>query len=200
MKAYRYCEGCGIGLGKEQWFRANHCSQCGTQIYKEEQLGSPLAGSLENSETALRSYELPESISKPLMGVGRAVGAHPILCSMGAVGAGVAGLMLAPLVLAAGQTIMMLGGVVGGVSLLAGFNSYDPVFKEGISLGVKMLGVGALVIGAGYVLLGASGLSVAGGLSLGVYTGTKLIIQGVRARQQLVKGQNLLEMNVADLP
>jgi len=134
---------------------------------------------------------IPSVAVRPLEVAVGALKHHPVLCSMGAVGAGIAGFIVAPFVMAAGQIIMVLGGVVGGVSLFSGANSGDPVFDDGVALGVKMLGAGAVVYGASYVLLGAAGLSVAGGVGL-AFTGAKAIAGVVKERRRLVQGDNLM--------
>ena len=193
MKPYRYCEGCGIGFAKQQWYRSNHCTRCGSSICKEEHFYEDSGESFESPGSATLDRMIPSVAAGPLEVAVGALKHHPVLCSMGAVGAGVAGIMVAPFVMAAGQTIMVLGGVVGGVSVFAGANSGDPSFEEGVVLGVKMLGVGALVYGASYALLGAAGLSVAGGVGLGAFTGAKVIAGVVKERRRLVQGNNLME-------
>ena len=192
MKAYRYCEGCGIGFAKQQWYRSNHCTQCGSRICKEEYFSEDSGTSYESPGSAILDRMIPSVAVRPLEVAVGALKHHPVLCSMGAVGAGVAGFIVAPFVMAAGQIIMVLGGVVGGVSLFSGANSGDPVFDDGVALGVKMLGAGAVVYGASYVLLGAAGLSVAGGVGLGAFTATKAIAGVVKERRRLVQGNNLM--------
>ena len=192
MSVYRYCEGCGIGFAKEQWFRSNHCTRCGSRILKEEYFCEDSGESPGSLGSATLDRMIPSVAARPLEVAVGALKHHPALCSMGAVGAGIAGFMVAPMVMVAGQSIMVLGGVVGGVSLFAGANSCDPVFDDGVALGVKMLGAGALVYGASYALLGAAGLSIAGGVGLGAFTATKAIAGVVKERRRLVQGNNLM--------
>ncbi len=101
--------------------------------------------------------------------------------------------MVAPLVIVAGQAIMVLGGVVGGVSLFVGANSDDPAFDDGVGLGVKLIGAGALILGTGYVIAGVGGVAIVGGVGLGGYTGVKAITRAVKEQRQLVQGNNLIE-------
>lgn len=200
MKAYRYCEGCGIGFSKNQWLRSNHCTQCGSSIFKEDLLFENSADPQSDPSMEIMDHKVPSKLAKPLSAVGQAVSTHPLLCSSGAIGVGAGALLAAPLVMAAGQSIMVVGGLIAGVSWLLGSDSYDPAFEDGMKLGVKIMGVGALVFGSSYLLLGVGGLSVVAGVGLGGFTGAKAITKAVKERRKLVKGDNLMEEVQGELP
>jgi hypothetical protein len=153
--AYRWCEQCGYGLSQEQYNRANYCGMCGANISKDAR-GMPVrdgpSGGLESM--------MPASAARHLQAVGDVFMNHPVFCSVGAIGVGAVGIALAPLLIVAGQSIMVLGGIVAGVSGYANHKSYNNEYGAGVKLGVGMLVAGAVVYGSSYVLLGASGLAV----------------------------------------
>ncbi len=186
MSAHRWCEKCGIGLTRQQWIEANFCRMCGAQIQKDTggMPGLGLIGKLESM--------VPVSAARHLQAIQSAIVEHPVASALGAVGVGAAGIAVFPLLLVAGQSIMVLGGIVAGVSGYLDSKSYDDEYAGGVRLGLQAVAVGALVYGSGYVLLGAGGLAVVGGVGLGGYAGVKAIM-GRRSKQIITKVPLLLE-------
>ena len=185
---YRYCEQCSAGLTQEQWERALYCCMCGKAICKDSCVMPARASPMGELESMI-----PVRAVRPLQVVGEAISAHPVACSLGAIGAGVAGIAVAPLALVAGQTIMVLGGIVAGVSGYANSKTYNGEYDAGVKLGVNMLVAGAVVYGSSYVLLGAGGVAIAGGLGVGAYSGVKAIAGRRKLKRITVREPLLLE-------
>jgi len=177
---------CGIGLTRQQWIEANFCRMCGAQIQKDTggMPGLGLIGKLESM--------VPVSAARHLQAIQSAIVEHPVASALGAVGAGAAGIAVFPLLLVAGQSIMVLGGIVAGVSGYLDSKSCNDEYAGSVRLGLQALAVGALVYGSGYVLLGAGGLAVVGGVGLGGYAGVKAIMDR-RNRRITISEPLLLE-------
>ena len=185
MDTYRWCEQCGTKMDYQRWFRANYCYKCGAELRKEPYVW-------RNQQEPIKVGVIPASAVRHLQVAGEAFKKHSGSCSAIAIGAGVAGLVLAPLAMAAGQTIMVLGGIVALASGYAGTKYNDDELGSGVKLGVSLLGVGALVYGSSYVLLVAGGMSVVSGIGLGAYTGVKAISKVVKSNRRIVNGRLLL--------
>ena len=191
MNEYRWCEQCGAKMDYQIWFRANYCQLCGTPLRKETYVWSARQEPQEQRVRVGVSTKLPASAVRQLQATGVLVSNHPIACSLGAIGVGAAGIVLSPLAMAAGQSIMIVGGIVVGVSGYVASKYGGDELTIGMKLGAGILAAGAIVYGSGYVLLGVGGLSVASGIGLGAYAGVKAISRRSRAKR-VVAGEPLL--------
>ena len=187
MNEYRWCEQCGAKMDYQIWFRANYCQLCGTPLRKEPYRWS---NAQREQQESSKVGVIPASAVRHLQVAGMIVKDHPVACSLGAIGVGAAGIVVAPLAMAAGQGIMILGGIVAGVSGFANSNGHD--FDNGVKLGLGMLAAGAVVYGSGFVLLGAGGVSIAAGVGGTAYAGVKAITKAVKSNRRIV-GPLLLE-------
>ncbi|VGO14441.1 hypothetical protein PDESU_03002 [Pontiella desulfatans] len=69
--------------------------------------------------------------------------------------------------------------------------NYGTPCGAGSTFGLGMAGVGVLVYGSSFVLMGAGGVAVATGLGLGAYSGVKAIA-GMRQSKQIINHEPLL--------
>ena len=181
MKAFRYCEQCSAGLSQEQWERALFCCMCGTVIQKDSRSMPVRDGPPEMLESMV-----PAGAVKPLQAIQTAIVKYPVASALGSVGAGAAGLILSPLAMAAGQGLVMAGGVL----LLFGLITKA---EFGLKYGALLVVAGTCVYGSGYLLLGAGGVAVTAGIGLGCYSGVKAIVGMRKLKRITVKEPLLLE-------
>ncbi|MDF7826986.1 hypothetical protein P4B35_23380 [Pontiellaceae bacterium B12227] len=179
-----YCSWCGVEIGREQWRQAVYCCHCGKTLMKGAMLGG--GSSVIPSRSA--------GTRRVMSALGAARGTiqnHPVLSSVGSIGIGAAGIVASPFLILAGQWIVGLG--VGAILLgyVAESALQDGQYKDGMKLGVRMVGAGAVVCGAGYALLGAGVVTALFGVGLGVFTGVKAYV-GYRQMKQVLAAQPLL--------
>jgi hypothetical protein len=116
-----------------------------------------------------------------------------VVCSLGTVVVGAMGIAVAPLLIATGQALGVAGVLV---ALLCGFltSGANSEYETGVKLGLIMAAAGAVVYGAGYVVLILGTVSVAAGIGGGVYAGARMAIRSRAGHRMLVESMNEKEV------
>lgn len=179
---FRYCEQCGAGMSEEQWDMAHYCCRCGRALARDECVLPEAVVS-----------RMPVKAGRVLQAVGGTASRHPLMCSIGAVGIGAGCIAVAPMLLAAGQTLMSMGMLITIVSACLKDKVYEMDLEGGMKLGLGMAGVGALLYGTSYVLLILGGVSLIAGIGGGIYVGARTAVEWNRARQIIAAEPLLLD-------
>jgi hypothetical protein len=115
------------------------------------------------------------------------------MSSIGAVGVGTGAILVAPLLMAAGQWMIGGGLVVAGISAYVNACVDEMDIEGGEKLGLMIAAYGAVVAGAGYVLLAVGGIAVAAGAGGCVLVGARMGIRYSRMKRCEVKVPLLVE-------
>jgi hypothetical protein len=108
---------------------------------------------------------------------------NPALSAVAATGAGTAGLLLGPVIIAAGK----VGMIAGGVAMVTGFLlDSDSPFKKNtlMKAGAKLVGGSVIITGSGYLITAAGGVSLAAGVGVGTIQAAKGIRNVIKTRRE----------------
>ncbi len=185
--AHRYCSQCGHEFDVNQWNEANFCSQCG------EELRSPPAPQDQPPQIIEEVYTPQRIIPYPTSEIRTWQGSvvagcqfakdNPALSAVAAVGVGAAGLLLGPVIIAAGKVGMIAGGVAMAAGMLI---DSDSTFKENqlMKAGAKLVGGSVIVTGTGYLITAVGGVTLATGISVGAAQAVKGVRNAIKARRE----------------
>jgi len=190
---HRYCSGCGHGFYANQWNEATFCSRCGDELRDPPVQQAPVPQVIEEVYTPQRIPPEPTS-EKHTWQENVQAGCqfakdNPGLSAVAATGAGTAGLLLGPVIIATGKLGMIAGGVTIAAGLLLDSDSgalESPIVK----VGAKLLGGSAAMTGGGYLATAAGGISLVAGIGVGASTGIKKIVQHRRRAKELATNIN----------
>ena len=186
--SHRYCTQCGHGVIKSVWDEANFCPQCGDSLHHpiapHQRITGPEAGVYTPCRIPPTSTQA--AWQERAIAGGQFARDNPSFTAVAASGMGAAGLLLGPLIIAAGKMGLIAGGaaIVAGVLLDSDSDIRDNAF---VRAGAKLIGGSVLAAGSGYLITAAGGIALATGVGIGATQaakGTKRMIETRRKGKQ----------------
>ena len=170
----RFCPQCGKKIRREEFNCSTFCSRCGCEYRRLHVINPTQPKPVINASGIM---------TKVIRGIQFSV-EHPNAFAATATTAGAAGLLIGPMVAAAGKMGMIAGGVLVGAGALLKSHEGTELCKAG----GLILGGSAALTGIGYVMIAAGGVSAVAGIGVGtvqVAKGTCRAIEHIRNQQTI---------------
>ena len=184
--SYRHCTGCGRAFDQKAFQRESFCGSCGesikTELRREEPIHiRPYPDRTPPQKRGVAIGELLDELSEFAK-------THPFWFSAGALAAGAAGLILGPGLVALGQCITLVGGILLGAGILSVFVAEKEDAAKLISSGLLTLVAGTGIALVGYVLTAAGIVAVVAGSGVATRATVQHILRKRIEKQLRSKG------------